>query len=296
MSSPVYELLKRPDELFVVEHAHLQPRSSRTPSGTRCIDARPYPELDDVDFVFSRQLNLETIHRHDVVAERTGTVGQLRAELQRRRGGPHTELARLAPPPRRVRRRERCAASLNAALGARAQPAQVRAVEEADRSRRSHAEDDHRRRIAEQRSRAPAARCPRRSTRATRSGTQEDNEPDEPGRERDPDRDAEEHAAACRDHLPALREAAGRSAASGRASRRRPHRSRRGDAARRTASRASPARSPSARRAPRPARRASGRRCARRSSRRCSRSPPRRMSSCFTIRTSQYPHGHEPSR
>src|SRR6188474_2667849 len=26
MSSPIYELLKRPDELFVVEHAHLQPR------------------------------------------------------------------------------------------------------------------------------------------------------------------------------------------------------------------------------------------------------------------------------
>jgi MptA/FolE2 family GTP cyclohydrolase len=26
MSAPVYELLKRPDELFVVEHAHLRPR------------------------------------------------------------------------------------------------------------------------------------------------------------------------------------------------------------------------------------------------------------------------------
>ena len=26
MSAPIYELLKRPDELFVVEHAHLQPR------------------------------------------------------------------------------------------------------------------------------------------------------------------------------------------------------------------------------------------------------------------------------
>ena len=26
MSAPVFELLKRPDELFVVEHAHLQPR------------------------------------------------------------------------------------------------------------------------------------------------------------------------------------------------------------------------------------------------------------------------------
>ena len=24
MSSPIYELLKRPDELFVVEHAHLR--------------------------------------------------------------------------------------------------------------------------------------------------------------------------------------------------------------------------------------------------------------------------------
>jgi GTP cyclohydrolase FolE2 len=29
MSSPIYELLKRPDELFVVEHAHLQPRFRR---------------------------------------------------------------------------------------------------------------------------------------------------------------------------------------------------------------------------------------------------------------------------
>jgi GTP cyclohydrolase IV len=26
-------------------------------------------------------VNLETIHRHDVVAERSGTVGELRAEL-----------------------------------------------------------------------------------------------------------------------------------------------------------------------------------------------------------------------
>ena len=26
MSSPVFELMKRPDELFIVEHAHLQPR------------------------------------------------------------------------------------------------------------------------------------------------------------------------------------------------------------------------------------------------------------------------------
>ena len=42
---------------------------------------RRYPGLDDSDFLFSRQVNLETIHRHDVLAERSSTVGELRAEL-----------------------------------------------------------------------------------------------------------------------------------------------------------------------------------------------------------------------
>jgi GTP cyclohydrolase-4 len=93
MSAPVYELLKRPDELFVVEHAHLQPRfvedSVRLAlQGT--LDA--YPALADGDFLFSRQVNLETIHTHDVVAERYGTVGELRAELGGARPGAHTEL------------------------------------------------------------------------------------------------------------------------------------------------------------------------------------------------------------
>ena len=82
MSAPVYELLKRPDELFVVEHAHLQPRfveDSVRLALKGVLDA--YPGLDDTDFVYSRQVNLETIHRHDVVAERHGTVGELRREL-----------------------------------------------------------------------------------------------------------------------------------------------------------------------------------------------------------------------
>jgi len=82
MSSPVYELLKRPDELFVVEHAHLQPRfveDSVRLALKETLDR--YPELDDGDFLFSRQVNLETIHDHDVMAERGGTAGELRAEL-----------------------------------------------------------------------------------------------------------------------------------------------------------------------------------------------------------------------
>jgi GTP cyclohydrolase I/GTP cyclohydrolase-4 len=82
MSSPVYELLKRPDELFVVEHAHLQPRFVEDSVRFALSETlRRYPDLDDSDFLFSRQVNLETIHRHDVLAERSSTVGELRAEL-----------------------------------------------------------------------------------------------------------------------------------------------------------------------------------------------------------------------
>ena len=93
MSSPVYELMKRPDELFVVEHAHLQPRFVEDSVRFALKDTLDrYPELDDGDFLFSQQVNLETIHRHDVLAERTGTVGELRAELTGGAGRRHTEL------------------------------------------------------------------------------------------------------------------------------------------------------------------------------------------------------------
>jgi GTP cyclohydrolase IV len=95
MSSPIYELLKRPDELFVVEHAHLQPRfveDSVRVALRSVLDE--LPDLVDDDFVLSRQLNFETIHAHEVVAERYGTIGELRAELDGGGHGPlrHTEL------------------------------------------------------------------------------------------------------------------------------------------------------------------------------------------------------------
>ena len=52
-----------------------------------------YPNLADEDFVFSRQVNLETIHTHDVLAERYGTVAELRGELDRgEQPARHTEL------------------------------------------------------------------------------------------------------------------------------------------------------------------------------------------------------------
>ena len=95
MSAPVYELLKRPDELFVVEHAHLRPRFVEDSVRIALQETlSAYPKLDDGDFVFSRQVNLETIHDHDVLAERAGTVGELRAELDTGAAtGSQTELA-----------------------------------------------------------------------------------------------------------------------------------------------------------------------------------------------------------
>jgi GTP cyclohydrolase I/GTP cyclohydrolase-4 len=82
MSAPIYELLKRPDELFVVEHAHLRPRFVEDSVRIALASALDeIPELADGDFLFSRQVNFETIHTHDVLAEREGTVGELRAEL-----------------------------------------------------------------------------------------------------------------------------------------------------------------------------------------------------------------------
>jgi GTP cyclohydrolase I/GTP cyclohydrolase-4 len=94
MSAPVFELLKRPDELFVVEHAHLQPRfveDSVRVALKSLLDE--VPELADEDFVFSRQVNLETIHDHDVLAERWGTVGEVRAEIGGANGAHQTTLA-----------------------------------------------------------------------------------------------------------------------------------------------------------------------------------------------------------
>ncbi|MDQ3993991.1 MAG: GTP cyclohydrolase, FolE2/MptA family, partial [Actinomycetota bacterium] len=94
MSSPIYELLKRPDELFVVEHAHLEPRFVEDSVRLMVKAAlEECSELEDDDFVLARQINFETIHNHEVLAERFGTVGELRSELATgEHSARHTEL------------------------------------------------------------------------------------------------------------------------------------------------------------------------------------------------------------
>ena len=94
MSSEIYELMKRPDELAVVARAHERPRFVED-----CVRemirqvVEGYSDLPEQAFVLARQENLETIHRHNVVAERYGTLGDLRAELaDGEHGGRHTSM------------------------------------------------------------------------------------------------------------------------------------------------------------------------------------------------------------
>ena len=82
MSGEIYEILKREDELMVVEKAHMNPRfvedSVRLMAKTTL---EFFPEApDDIAVVF-RQVNEESIHQHDVVAERIATIGELRNEV-----------------------------------------------------------------------------------------------------------------------------------------------------------------------------------------------------------------------
>jgi GTP cyclohydrolase-4 len=82
MSSENYDLLKRPDELFIVEKAHRHPRFVEDAVREMLQNlVGVYPDLPDDAYVHARQVNLETIHKHDVFAERGGTIGEIRAEM-----------------------------------------------------------------------------------------------------------------------------------------------------------------------------------------------------------------------
>jgi GTP cyclohydrolase IV len=83
MSSEIYELMKRPDEVEVVEKAHMRPRfvEDCVREMIRMASER-FAGLGEIAFLSARQENLETIHKHNVVAERHGLLGELSAELE----------------------------------------------------------------------------------------------------------------------------------------------------------------------------------------------------------------------
>jgi GTP cyclohydrolase IV len=90
MSSEIYELMKRSDEGAVVEKAHRRPRfvEDCVREMVRGVVQR-FPALTDRHFVSARQENLETIHQHNVTAERFGLLGEMRAELSSSEHSPH---------------------------------------------------------------------------------------------------------------------------------------------------------------------------------------------------------------
>jgi len=90
MSSEIYELMKRPDEVEVVEKAHLRPRFVEDCAREMVrMAVERFGELGGDAFVLARQENLETIHKHNVVAERHGLVGELQREVATGEHLPH---------------------------------------------------------------------------------------------------------------------------------------------------------------------------------------------------------------
>jgi GTP cyclohydrolase-4 len=83
MSSETYDLLKRPDEFFIVNKAHHNPKFVE--DVVRGILARAldvYADFPDETFVSSTQVNYESIHKHDAFAEAFGLFGEFRQELR----------------------------------------------------------------------------------------------------------------------------------------------------------------------------------------------------------------------
>jgi GTP cyclohydrolase-4 len=82
MSSPVCELLKRPDENATVMNAHRKPVFVED-----CVRnmmemiAQKYADLPDDTLITCRQENQESIHRHNAFAEKITTMGELKSEL-----------------------------------------------------------------------------------------------------------------------------------------------------------------------------------------------------------------------
>jgi GTP cyclohydrolase-4 len=89
MSSETYDLLKRPDEFFIVNKAHQNPKFVE--DVVRGILARAldvYGDFPDATFISASQVNYESIHKHDAFAEAFGLFGEFRREL---RDGVHVD-------------------------------------------------------------------------------------------------------------------------------------------------------------------------------------------------------------
>ncbi len=96
MSCQVFELLKRQDEEYVVRTAHQNPKFVED-----CVRAmaknlvQRFPNLSDDTTITIKQVNEESIHRHNAFAERIATFGELKKEVN------GNALAKSRPEPQK---------------------------------------------------------------------------------------------------------------------------------------------------------------------------------------------------
>jgi len=82
MSEETFEILKREDELEVIERAHKRPMFVEDSVRKMAYEfLKAYPEAPNEFLIFLRQENEESIHQHNVVAERIAKIGEIRNEL-----------------------------------------------------------------------------------------------------------------------------------------------------------------------------------------------------------------------
>ncbi|MGP8321924.1 MAG: GTP cyclohydrolase MptA [Methanosarcinaceae archaeon] len=82
MSSSIFELLKRSDEAAVVETAHRNPKFVEDCVRTMAKNVvQEFTHLPDNAIITIKQINEESIHRHNAFAERVANIGDLRTEI-----------------------------------------------------------------------------------------------------------------------------------------------------------------------------------------------------------------------
>ncbi|WP_440956986.1 GTP cyclohydrolase MptA [Methanosarcina sp. Mfa9] len=82
MSSSVFEVLKRSDEKAVVETAHKNPKFVEDCVRTMADNVvKEFPNLPDDAVITIKQVNEESIHRHNAFAERVALLGELKKEI-----------------------------------------------------------------------------------------------------------------------------------------------------------------------------------------------------------------------
>ncbi|MCD7781742.1 MAG: GTP cyclohydrolase MptA [Methanosphaera sp.] len=83
MSSPVCEILKRPDENRIVTNAHQKPVFVEDCVRNMVIGLLDkYPDLPDDSIVTFKQVNEESIHQHNAYAEKTSSIRELKEEYR----------------------------------------------------------------------------------------------------------------------------------------------------------------------------------------------------------------------